>query len=45
MPKNQKAGGLSHLPFGPLSVDKAKAEAERQKRMKKFVVSTTKEKR
>jgi len=44
MPKNQKAGDLRHLPFGSLSVDKAKAEAERQKKMKKFTVDPGKKK-
>jgi len=42
MPKDQKAGDLRHLPFGAMSVDKAKAEAERQKKMKKFTVDASK---
>jgi len=37
-----KANDFSHLPFGGMSVDKAKAEAERQKKMKKFIVSPIK---
>jgi len=42
MPKNQMGGAFGHLPFGAMSVDKAKAEAERQKKMKKFTVDPTK---